>query len=301
MAPNQDGKRVRRATFVVQGHGHFKANGSGWSSHQVRVVIQVTEDFDGETPATKIVRRFGQKPAQGGAYTRPTFKRDEEQRMVEVALRYFERLLSIAGGNDGSDTMTVPASLAQSELHKRHRQDLCEYCRTHLVPCTRTVEVLEGHMVFIKDAKAWQRRARRIEAAKTAVAAAGGNWGAMRQIPQLKVLYHQTSEQNATAILNSVEMRRGHNGMFGGGIYFAATPEETDAKAHARSVVLQCAVFVGRAKKVRNACPTLGFSSVDDEGFDSVHAVSSATFLPTGDEFVVYNSDQVLAIRRLPR
>ena len=104
-------------------------------------------------------------------------------------------------------------------------------------------------------------------------------------------LYHQTSAEFADTIIRTQTMKRGTSGMAGGGIYFATCPEDTDHKAHHRGPILRCEVSLGNIKRIPSEgddCIT--FSSLLSEGMDSV-------MIPrTGDEYVVYNSDQVVGV-----
>jgi hypothetical protein len=112
------------------------------------------------------------------------------------------------------------------------------------------------------------------------------------------------------------------SGVCGGGVYFAASPKETNAKAHSKGVVLQARVYMGVYETMTcNGCtgqmrhigrgshpnpggmppngPKLQFRSASDISAwlksrkkDSVLATEFAT----GLEFIVYQSDQVKAI-----
>ena len=63
-------------------------------------------------------------------------------------------------------------------------------------------------------------------------------------------LYHQTSKENADAILKEQRMLPGSSGLAGGGIYFAETAAHTDHKAINRGVGLEADVRLGRTKTV---------------------------------------------------
>jgi len=108
------------------------------------------------------------------------------------------------------------------------------------------------------------------------------------------LLYHQTSEQNASEILRTGRMFRGKDGLAGGGIYFAATPRETHAKAHQKGVILEAQVQLGNVRQVQDQLPGATFRGLQNEGFDSVCILKRQS----GHEYVVYNFDQVAHIER---
>ena len=110
-----------------------------------------------------------------------------------------------------------------------------------------------------------------------------------------RVLYHQTDEDSARAIISSQQMYRGDSGLAGGAIYFAESPMETNAKAKRSGVVLRCTVELGRIKTVgSDGDPSATFSSLRREGYDSVCILGRAS----GTEYAVYNRSQVRDIRR---
>lgn len=108
-----------------------------------------------------------------------------------------------------------------------------------------------------------------------------------------KTLYHQTSPDSAQAILKSQQMRRGTSGLAGGGVYFAASAAETDGKAQSKGTILRATVRLGNVKTVFRAEPSITFRSLLKEGFDSVLLKGR----PSGDEYIVYNFDQVSNIQ----
>jgi len=89
-------------------------------------------------------------------------------------------------------------------------------------------------------------------------------------------------------------MLRGSDGLCGGGIYFAGSASETEAKAHQKGVVLKAEVNLGRTKHVHGSCPDATHSRLKAEGYDSVTLHGRAS----GTEYVVYNHSQVRNIRR---
>ena len=108
-----------------------------------------------------------------------------------------------------------------------------------------------------------------------------------------RVMFHATTEAAARAILNSQKMQRGASGAAGGGIYFAASPVDARRKARTTgSVILAARVALGRSKVISSVDPSITFTSLLREGYDSVHL----TAFNGGDEFIVYNWDQVRQI-----
>lgn len=299
---NKKKEQVSRFTCVVRGHGFFK----GWSSHHVRVLFEIVECADGNGPSARKRMAFGQKSRTGGdAYVQPNVSKKEMKRMKEVALKRFHNKLAAAQSGiapDDEAPMTVPATASEVNEAKMHQADLCQYCNTHPVPCTGTMHVLDDTFVTVANRKRWKQRERRVRTAKRAVEEllreAGANlWDRIKAIAGVRVLYHQTGDDAARSILESNCMRRGERGMFGGGIYFADSPEATESKAHDHGAILKCAVYVGK-QLVVHARKNFTFSSVTNEGYDSVHAQRAPGFLPSGDEYIVYNKDQVLKIVR---
>ena len=106
-------------------------------------------------------------------------------------------------------------------------------------------------------------------------------------------LYHHTSRENANNILSSGTMLKGSAGLASGGIYFAWSPEESECKAYWHGFILQCTIAVGSIKSLGSSPPDFTFSGLRRDGYDSVKITGRSS----GDEYVVYNSDQVLSIR----
>jgi hypothetical protein len=110
------------------------------------------------------------------------------------------------------------------------------------------------------------------------------------------ILYHQTDEVSALQIMKDYKMLRGQAGLAGGGIYFAETKHETNAKAHKKGVILECTVAVGKVKEIGpGGDSTITYNSLLKDGYHSV----KITGRTSGIEYVVYNWDQVIAIRKL--
>ena len=108
----------------------------------------------------------------------------------------------------------------------------------------------------------------------------------------IKILYHQTSLDAAKAIQQSGKMRRGSTGMANGGIYFAISKQDTDRKAKQRGTILTCRVKLGNVKSISaSGDTTITFTNLINQGYDSVRIPRT-----NGEEFLVYNSDQVSVI-----
>lgn len=113
-------------------------------------------------------------------------------------------------------------------------------------------------------------------------------------------LYHQTDPVAAGLIIDSQQFCRGSKGYVGGGIYFAASKDMTNIKAHATGTVLRATVFLGKSRVVDavkcrqpgNSPPQYDCKRLKKEGLDSVHI----TGMRTGAEYVVYNFDQAVDI-----
>ena len=105
-------------------------------------------------------------------------------------------------------------------------------------------------------------------------------------------LYHCTNRTAANQILSQQKMLRGGGGTAGGGIYFAKTAGDARRKsAHGNDVCLQADVWMGNVKVVNIIDPTLTFTNLQGDGFDSVRLTCM-----NGDECIVYNYDQVESI-----
>jgi hypothetical protein len=105
-------------------------------------------------------------------------------------------------------------------------------------------------------------------------------------------LYHQTSDDIADIIINDQKMLRGSDGLAGGGIYFAETPLDTDHKTLHPGTILECDVKLGKVKTVSYSGEDTCFRKLLWEGYDSVHIPRR------GNEYVVYNHDQVENIKK---
>jgi hypothetical protein len=113
----------------------------------------------------------------------------------------------------------------------------------------------------------------------------------MHNMHNMRVLYHLTSKDSGLKIALSKKMLRGGDGWVGGGIYFAATADECRRKTkNGEAVLIKASVHLGKVKTVQTSdAKNETFRSLHKEGYDSVQLVGPAS----GDEFIVYNSDQV--------
>ena len=105
-------------------------------------------------------------------------------------------------------------------------------------------------------------------------------------------LYHLTSISAGKAIKKSGKMMRGSKGWFGGGIYFAKSIAICARKSkNGTDCVIKAEVNMGTALLIdANTCKTTyTYTKLKKMGCNSV----LATGIKTGDEFVVFNYDQV--------
>jgi hypothetical protein len=107
------------------------------------------------------------------------------------------------------------------------------------------------------------------------------------------VLYHQTSPEIARAILSTGQMKPGSKGYGGAGIYFAAAPEITTAKATKKGVILECEVDLGKVKDINCSGDWSGRLWHWLYDYDSIKITS----ISDGVEWVVFDSSRVRAVR----
>ena len=124
-------------------------------------------------------------------------------------------------------------------------------------------------------------------------------------------LYHATNASAAKQIAKGGTMLRGAGGMFGAGIYFAATPDAAKSKSrNGKEAIITATVALGKSFEPVSKTAMLEnwsgqdlrpkyltYSKLRAQGYDSVWARAK----PHGpmerlDEWVVYNSDQVWPI-----
>ena len=107
----------------------------------------------------------------------------------------------------------------------------------------------------------------------------------------IKQLYHQTSAENAEKIIKENRFKLGKFGIASGGIYFADKPENTYHKSRNKGAILECDVKLGNIQELNFSNNQLSFDILLDKGIDSV------LIHRRGDEYVVYNTDQIINIR----
>jgi hypothetical protein len=110
---------------------------------------------------------------------------------------------------------------------------------------------------------------------------------------EIYIGFHQTTAETSLLIAQT-GFKCGKEGMFGGGIYFARTIDETMYKAHNFGAIICAIIDMGKFKIVNEAARDITIDKLREEGFDSVFAKSSPTFLRTGDELVVYEPERVI-------
>jgi hypothetical protein len=108
----------------------------------------------------------------------------------------------------------------------------------------------------------------------------------------VKTLYHCTNQKFARLIISNMEFKPGNSGMFGAGIYFAASPEKAKYKARTSKdgnpVTITAEVFLGFMLDVPSARNSLTKEEVYKYGCHSVHGVANS-----GDEYIVYKADSI--------
>lgn len=103
-----------------------------------------------------------------------------------------------------------------------------------------------------------------------------------------EVLYHQTHRGAADLILGSGRFMPGSHGLAGGGIYFAASPEDTVGKAQSTGVMFKCRVQLGNVLQLTSdGDRTMNTKKLLAGGHDSVKIGR------TRPEWVVYVHSQV--------
>jgi hypothetical protein len=116
-----------------------------------------------------------------------------------------------------------------------------------------------------------------------------GNWSNVR------TLYHCTDRDSARSIMSNMQFKPGKPGMFGEGIYFAATPEQARAKAKIAGiedgVTITADVFLGFVLEVPAARNSLTKEEVYEHGCHSVHGITDS-----GDDYVVFKPDSIQKI-----
>lgn len=204
---------------------------------------------------SNVINRPTKKP--GGSL--PYFGVAEFKRMKEFA---FEKLTR--------DHSAPVDAIRVLERAIPHQIPLCEMCAELGYPCTSQLTDVMGVVLYIPK-HIMQARVKRLKSGDT------------------MVLYHQTTTEIAKKILDSQEFRPGTEGLAGGGIYFAVTPEETEHKAHQHGAILRASVQLGNVRELTpSGDPDMTTQKMLKDGYDSVMIPR-----PGGTEYVVYFSDQV--------
>lgn len=133
--------------------------------------------------------------------------------------------------------------------------------------------------------------------------------------------FHQTTEDIANIIKESHKNEywflAGSTGMYGAGIYFAETAEETNYKALHKGIILQNEVYMGNPLYIKNFNERDNFSAtysgmdsdmihmaLQKRKYDSVIAKREGKkvgqFMRTGTEYIVYNTEQVKFLNIVP-
>ena len=143
-------------------------------------------------------------------------------------------------------------------------------------------------LVEVKAMKA--RDAAAAAAAATAAAAAAATAKRQAKRGQPTRLYHVTSKAAALSIQRSGKMKKGSQGAYGGGIYFASSRESANYKAHSKGYVIEADVYLGNPLQV-SSTGDHSLRELKAKGYNSVHAARG----PGGGnpEWVVYSGDQV--------
>jgi len=116
---------------------------------------------------------------------------------------------------------------------------------------------------------------------------------------RIMTLYHQTSAEIGQLILKG-GFKPGKMGYCGGAIYFATSPQATITKARSvyshQGFMIEAVVRLGRVKRMGPLCDmSMTGEKLHQQGFDTI------AFNPIdGDEYVVYNSSQIVSTRQFP-
>jgi len=102
-------------------------------------------------------------------------------------------------------------------------------------------------------------------------------------------LYHATNKVGADGIIETGIMMRGQNGSYGGAIYFSPSAQATKKRARECGYLVMADVYVGKTKVETNVAPDMYFQRLNAMGYDSIRG----SWNQEGDEYVVYNWDQV--------
>eukprot|EP00051_Salpingoeca_urceolata_P021619 m.341277 g.341277 ORF g.341277 m.341277 type:complete len:258 (+) comp19832_c0_seq3:248-1021(+) len=245
-------------TVDIKGHGKFRS----WSSRFAWARFRL----NGKGDRAVCIKTLTQDPVDGAKAQKPHFDDDEFERMREKAVDLLQQR---------TQGVQPPPPFPVRHLGappRPHKTDKCAKCRELGFPCTGHVEDVCGEF-FAVPHRVLKDRKLRLDAAST-------RW-----------LYHQTTEEVAKAIVETQEMKPGRLGLAGGGIYFAASPEDTHGKAQHTGRILRCKVQLGNIKHLGSGGdPSMNIEKLlnDPKGpFDSVLVDRPRP------EWVVYLSDQV--------
>jgi hypothetical protein len=129
------------------------------------------------------------------------------------------------------------------------------------------------------------------------------------------ILYHQTTRENATKLLNTKifnDPMLGKAGIVGYGIYFAGIPQDTVGLGKGKGgVILEVEVYLGKMYTIENwSQPTKEelrkFKNFKNLRFEDVIKYADSIYVKNindssislfGHEYIVYNQDQIKNIR----
>ena len=253
---------VRRVPSVrVRGKATFHTEERTWTSHLAWAKFILKGDH------CVCIGVYQQWPRGGGEPVNPHFKdfekmRDEAERLLRKPRRR---------------PQPRPATAIDKRRVPPHESSLCECCKELGVPCTGCYVDVCDNAFQLGKREAGRRLARLAEHDEV-------------------TLYHQTSEEIASVILQTQEMKPGRQGLAAGGIYFAQSAEDTRGKARRQGVILKCTVRLGRVKELG---PN-GDSSTDIVRLlnDAKGPFDSVKICRQRPEWVVYMADQVTHIER---
>eukprot|EP00049_Salpingoeca_infusionum_P023205 m.10893 g.10893 ORF g.10893 m.10893 type:complete len:265 (-) comp5630_c0_seq1:264-1058(-) len=252
---------MAKTTFItVKGKATFRGR-RRWSSHNAWAQFGVKGN--GKIWCEKTYFQLEKHGEQ--RHVNPWFKPAEWKRMKKLALDKSQ--------NQNGNSALPDVREATSD--RPHEQDLCERCQELGMPCNGLFfDVCDKGFIFSR--RAVRARRRRLSSG------------------QVMTLYHQTSPQIAQCILETQTMKPGRQGLAGGGIYFAKTPEHTYGKAQQTGVILECQVQLGELLVLGPK----GDSSMNIEKLINEYGCDSVKINRDRPEWVVYMSDQVINVSR---
>ena len=112
-----------------------------------------------------------------------------------------------------------------------------------------------------------------------------------------RIVYHATTYEAAKSILNDMHLVKGSKGMFGPGIYFAASMEIAKHKSRVCvGAYVICKVDFGYAIVLGSPCKNLTLEDIREYGCDSVMGRSGPN---TNWEFIVYESERTRPLQMI--